>query len=81
MEWLAVVSIVLACVNLGYTIGMDAMRRAMVKDLEAKAAALNVSIESFGKAYADFNNRALEIESRMSTIEFRFSGMNEGKTL
>ncbi len=75
MELLVAVSIALTGVMIGLVASLSYWHKSLLRDLEAKAAALNVSIESFGKAYSDFNARALEIESRFSTLEFKLTGM------
>ncbi len=75
MEILIAVSIALSAVLFGYMLGVEKARRATMADLEAKALALNTSIEGFGKAYSDFNARALEIESRFATLEFKLTGV------
>lgn len=74
MEIVALVSIVLTCVCVGYIVGTEVLRRQMFADLKTKTDTLNVSIESFGKAYLEFNARALDIEARFATLEFKVNG-------
>lgn len=53
------------------------VRWRMYKDMQKRSDTLNENITAFGKAYGDFNQRALEIESQMSSIEFKVTGVTE----
>lgn len=57
-------------------IAVDVYTRFRIhKELIKRTETLNINIDSFSKAYGDFNARALELESRFSTLEFKLTGI------
>lgn len=75
MEVLVAISFVVSGLVMGVNVFDWVLRYRSFKDLKERQETLNKNIDAFGKAFADFNARSLEIESRFSTMEFKVNGI------
>lgn len=80
MEILIGLSIALSAVLGGYIFSDVRSRRKIEAELASKTAQLNENLDAFSKAYAQFNERAIETDTRLTSLEFRLnSGSDSGR--
>lgn len=79
IELFVALSILLSGVVAGYVMADAKSRKKCEEELGTKTRELNINLVEFSKAYASFNDRALEMDTRLTSLEFRVNGTADSK--
>jgi type II secretory pathway component PulJ len=75
LEVLVALSIMATGLASGYFLYDLKVRRSEEEELKERLKSLNENLANFGKAYEQFNSERLDLDTRITSLEFKLNGV------